>query len=200
MSGKLVVVKKVPNAILYEGGVIKLINVRASYPHLAEPYKGDGENDKPSFGIVGLLPHGSHKEAALLVKEAIDKLAKESKLTVAKDKRCLRNGDDGDKEEAFGHYTVSARENKRPKVRGLDNQEVPKDEIEELIYGGCYVDILIRLWAQDNKFGKRINANLVAVRFRKDGEAFGEGRINDEEAWDDEESDGGGFDDDEDDI
>ena len=32
---------------------------------------------------------------------------------------------------------------------------------------------VIRLWWQDNQFGKRINASLEVVRFRKDGEAFG---------------------------
>lgn len=199
MSGKLQVVKKVPNAVLYEGGVIKVLNVRASYPHLAEAYKGE-DSDKASFSITGLMPHGSHKEAALLIKEAIEKLAKDNKATVAKDKRCLRNGDDGDKAEAMGHYTISARESKRPKVRGLDNEELAKDEIEETIYGGCYVDILVRLWYQDNKYGKRINANLLAVRFRADGEAFGEGRIDDSEAWDDDDAYGDNDSGDDDDI
>lgn len=185
MSGKLKVVEKVENAVLYEGGVIKILDVRASYPHLAEAYKGE-DSDKASFSITGLMPHGSHKQAALLVKKAIDDLVKANKATVAKDKRCLRNGDDGDKEEAFKHYTISARETKRPKVRGCDNEELAKDEIEEIIYGGCYVDILIRLWYQDNKYGKRVNANLLAVRFRRDGEVFGESRIDDSEAWDDD--------------
>jgi len=41
-------------------------------------------------------------------------------------------------------------------------------------YAGCYVNMSIRLWAQDNQFGKRVNAQLRAVQFVKDGEAFGD--------------------------
>ena len=32
----------------------------------------------------------------------------------------------------------------------------------------------IDLWAQDNKYGKRINASLTHVQFVKDGDQFGE--------------------------
>lgn len=192
MSGKLVVLKKVDNAVLYEGGIIKVLNVRASYPHLAEAYAGE-DGGKPAFSVTGLLKKETHKDAALMIRDAIEALALNKKAKIAKDKRCLRNGDDGDKEEAFGHYTLSARDTKRPKIRGKDNEILAPDEVEELFYGGCYVDILFRLWYQDNKFGKRVNANLTAVRFRADGEPFGEGRIDDGEAWEDDE---GGFDDD----
>ena len=62
--------------------------------------------------------------------------------------------------------------------------------------------MLINPWVQNNKFGKRINANLLAVRFVDHGEAFGMGRVDDEEIWDDIENTGGGdgdgFDDDDD--
>jgi len=34
------------------------------------------------------------------------------------------------------------------------------------------------VWAQDNQYGKRINAKLRAVQFYKDGAPFGEGRID----------------------
>lgn len=194
----LKVLKKVDNAVWYEGHVIKLKGVRASYPHLAVPKAGE-DGGEASYSMTGLMPHKTHKAAALMIKEAIEALLKENKnAKVAKDKRCLRNGDDGDKEEAFEHYTLSAREKKRPKVRDENGELLEKDEIEEMFYGGCWVDMIVRLWFQDNKYGKRVNANLVSVRFLKDDEAFGEGRINDEDVWDDDE---GGFDEeDEDEI
>jgi hypothetical protein len=37
------------------------------------------------------------------------------------------------------------------------------------VYSGCYVNASIELWAQDNKFGKRINATLMGVQFLRDG-------------------------------
>lgn len=195
------IIKKVANCTLYEGHVLKIRGVRASYPHLAEAKAGD-DGGTPSFSLTGLMPHGTHKEAALLIKEAIEALLKENKnAKVAKDKRCLRNGDDGDKEEAFGHYTISAREQKRPKVRDSEGELLEKDEVADMFYGGCWVDMIIRLWYQDNKYGKRVNANLVSAKFVRDDEAFGEGRINDEDVWDDDDDDnGGGFEDDDDDI
>jgi hypothetical protein len=36
----------------------------------------------------------------------------------------------------------------------------------------------VRLWIQNNRYGKRCNANLIGVQFVADDEAFGEGRIN----------------------
>jgi tripartite-type tricarboxylate transporter receptor subunit TctC len=39
-------------------------------------------------------------------------------------------------------------------------------------FAGCYVNATIRLWAQDNQYGKRINAQLRAVQYVKDGAAF----------------------------
>ena len=50
-----------------------------------------------------------------------------------------------------------------------------------MIYGGCWVNILVRPWFQNNKYGKRVNAGVVAVQFRKDDEPFGSGRISDDE-------------------
>ena len=40
---------------------------------------------------------------------------------------------------------------------------------------------------QDNKYGKRVNANLISVLKRQDDEPFGEGRVDTSDAWDDDE-------------
>lgn len=171
---------------LYEGGIIKILNVRASYPHLDKPYAGD-DGGEPKFSIVGLADKGTHqsvKEACVEVIEDLKKANKNAK--VAKDKLFIKNGDDSDKEEYEGMWTISARETKRPKVRDGNGDLLEVDEIADTIYAGCYVDIIIRPWFQDNAFGKRCNANLLSVKFRADGEQFGEGRIDDDELWDDD--------------
>ena len=171
---------------LYEGGIIKILNVRASYPHLDKPYAGD-DGGEPKFSIVGLADKGTHqsvKEACVEVIEDLKKANKNAK--VAKDKLFIKNGDDSDKEEYEGMWTISARETKRPKVRDGNGDLLEVDEIADTIYAGCYVDIIIRPWFQDNAFGKRCNANLLSVKFRADGEQFGEGRIDDDDLWDDD--------------
>lgn len=50
----------------------------------------------------------------------------------------------------------------------------------EFPYGGCYVNAIVSFWAQDLAlgFGPRINANLLAIQFSKDGESFGRGQID----------------------
>ena len=66
---------------------------------------------------------------------------------------------------------ISAANKKRPTVVDRDNSPLTSEDGKP--YSGCYVDGVVRLWWQDNQFGKRINASLEVVRFRKDGEAFG---------------------------
>jgi len=39
-------------------------------------------------------------------------------------------------------------------------------------YSGSFLDVTFDFWAQDNQFGKRINANIVGLQFRKHGDAF----------------------------
>lgn len=171
---------------LYEGGIIKILNVRASYPHLDKPYAGD-DGGEPKYSILGLADKATHEDVKKACLEVIDELKKANKnAKVAKDKLFIKNGDDSDKEECEGMWTISARENKRPKVRDGNGDLLEVDEIADVIYPGCYVDIIIRPWFQDNSYGKRINANLLSVKFRADGEQFGEGRVDDDELWDDD--------------
>lgn len=192
------VVKKVENAVLYSDGTIRIDKIRCSYPHLNKPYAGknrNGEDGNPKFGIVGLLPKETHKAAKDLIKEVIEKLSKENDTKVATDKWFLRDGDQSDKPENEGMFTVSAREARRPNVRDRDGSVMDPAEIADKIYGGCWVNILIRPWYQDGVkigagYGKRMNAGLVAVQFFKDDEPFGEGRINDEGVFDSTGEDG----------
>lgn len=58
-----------------------------------------------------------------------------------------------------------------------------------IVYSGCYVNATITLWAQDNEYGKRVNANLRAVQFVRDGEAFGVAPVNADEEFDEVEVD-----------
>jgi len=174
--------KKVKNAVLYTDGMIRISGVRFSYPHLAKPYKGDDDKGEAKFGIVGMLPKATHKAARDLINERIAELLKENKVAaLASDKKFLRDGDDSSKEEYAEHWTVSARETRRPPLRDRNNQVVEPEDAPQVFQPGYWGDILIRPWYQNNKYGKRVNAGLASVQFVKKDEVFGEGQISDED-------------------
>ena len=89
-------------------------------------------------------------------------------------------------------YQLAASEKTRPTVVNAD--KTPLTEEDGVIYDGCYVTAIIQLWAQDNKFGKRINANLIGVQFKGQGEALGSAA----ESVSDDDFDDDDFDDDDD--
>ena len=194
-----VVVESVPNARRYSDGTILLMNVRASYPHVFEPQENTGDDGKvtKTFAITGLMDKATHAEAKTLCVKAINAILKESNKgqKLPADRKFLKDGDPKDEEdvgkpENAGQWVVTTREQKRPIL--LDNKKDPETgkarrlnpkslEDIDMIYGGCYVDILIRPWWQDNKYGKRVNAGITAVQFRRKGEPFGNSRIKDDD-------------------
>lgn len=174
--------KKVKNAILYTDGTIRISGVRFSYPHLAKPYKGDGDQGEAKFGLVGLLPKTTHDAAKKLIDERIAELLKENKVkALPADKKFIRDGDESDKDGYEGNWTVSARETRRPPLRDRQNQVVEPEDANEVFQPGFWGDMLIRPWYQNNSYGKRVNAGLSSVQFVKKDEVFGEGRISDED-------------------
>ncbi len=174
--------KKVKNAILYTDGTIRISGVRFSYPHLAKAYKGDDDKGEPKFGLVGMMPKKTHEAAKKLIEERIAELLKENKVkSLASDKKFLRDGDESGKEDYEGHWTVSARETRRPPLRDRQNNVVEPEDANEVFQPGYWGDILIRPWYQNNSYGKRVNAGLSSVQFVRKDETFGEGRISDED-------------------
>ncbi len=196
MPEKRTIVKKVANAILYSDDTIRIDNVRASYPHLFKPYSGQ-DGGTPKFSITGLGDKKTHGEAKNLCVEIINRLLKDKKIErLAADKKFVKDGDLAGKSGYDSCWTFSSSETNAPRVRNRDKTPIPAEKADT-IYGGCYVNILLRPWVQDNQFGKRVNAGLLAVQFHSDGEAFGEGRITDDDvdASFDGDADSGGFDD-----
>lgn len=192
---------------LYDDGTILCIDVRFSYPHIGEPYAGTndkGEPGTPKYGVVGMLPKDTHAPLKDLIVEEMTKILREQKIEFKNfpaEKKFMRNGDQSGKEAYVGHWIVSTREERQPAIRNGKLERLrDKKEIADLFYGGAWGAILIRPWWQSNKYGKRVNAGLSAIQFIRHDDAFGEGRISDDEiddtfeAYEDEE--GGGFDDD----
>ena len=151
---------------------LKLTNVRLSFPNLFTRAVFNGEEGK--YGATLLLPK-SEKAQVKAIDEAIASMIK-TELKGAKlpsDKLCKRDGDDADYAGYEDCWSIKASNGVRPLV--LDRLKAPLTADDEVVYAGCYVNAIIELWAQNNQWGKRINANLLGVQFVKDGERFGDG-------------------------
>jgi hypothetical protein len=168
---------------------LTLKNVRLSFPHLFQKATFSGNETK--FEATFLLHKESQADQIKALKTAIaEKLKTDLKgAKLAADKICLRDGDEVAYDGYAGHFSIKASNNKRPVV--IDRDKSPLTEDDNRIYAGCYVNVIVELWAQDNQYGKRINANLLGVQFAKDGEPFGDGGVSasadDFESLDDEE-------------
>lgn len=199
------VVTKVTNAILYSDGTIKLENVRLSFPHIGTPQeqKNDAGEVEKSFGLVAMLPKKTHAAAKDLIKKTIQKISSDNDAKVATDKWFLADGDDKEREEYEGMFIVSASNRRnRPSARKRDGSVMTPAEADDMFYGGCWANVLIRPWYFNGKakngknYPKRVLAGFVAVQFLRDDESFGEGRIDDEGVFDEVEDGNDGFEDD----
>lgn len=152
---------------------IKLNNVRLSFPSLFQKAQFDGADTK--YEATFLLDKVKHAAAIKQIEEAIAaKIASDLKgAKVPANKLCLRDGDEVEYDGYAGHMTLKASTKKRPLV--LNKDKSPVTEADGVVYSGCYVNAIVEFWAQNNQFGKRINATLLGVQFAADGEAFSSG-------------------------
>lgn len=172
-------------------GRIMLKNVRLAFPNLFQPSTVNGEGD-PKYGATFLLAADHPQVAeirAAMIQVAKDKWGAKAadifKSIEKADKLALRDGDSKANYDGFpGNLFVasSAQQSARPTV--IDAGKAPLTERDGKPYAGCYVNASLDFWAQDNKYGKRINAQLRGVQFVRDGEAFAAGRPADADEFD----------------
>lgn len=180
---------------------IKLERVRLSYPKIwhAEAFRGgrrgssEGTGEK-SFSATALIDkdNKAHQELYEMIRDTIDDAMDDkwgkNKPRLKPDKYCLQDGDaEDDPADGYaGHWFLRARNKSRPKIMDVDGV-TPLVEDDGRPYGGCIVNMWVRIWAQDNDYGTRVNATLEAIQFIKDGEAFGAAPISDDEFKDERE-------------
>lgn len=169
---------------------VKLNNVRLAFPQLFEAKTVNGEG-KPAFSAAFLIDPADPQVKA--INAAIEQVAKEKwgakadamlKQMRATDKVALHDGDLKASYDGFpGNLYISARSATRPLVIDADKSALV--EADGKPYAGCYVNASVDLWAQDNNYGKRINASLGGVQFFRDGDAFAGGGAASEDEFDD---------------
>jgi hypothetical protein len=169
---------------------VKLPNVRLSFPALWEPAAPmDGQPGEPTYQATLILDPVDNAEGIKLLNAAILAAAKdkwpnnhEAVLAACKanGKSLLRDGNgkldkQGQPSAGFaGKLFLNARNKIQPTIVGPDR--APLSKASGKPYGGCFINVILDIWAQDNSFGKRVNASLTGVQFKADGPAFGGGR------------------------
>lgn len=170
----------------------RLDNVRVDWPELFFGKQFNGTGQYRCGATLLIEPsHPQFKQVENAIKQAAQEKWKdkwEARLKGArlKDNVCLRDGDAKSKYDGYGgnfYVTASCKGNDveelcvKPTVYDKGRNEVPTALVREgkarnLIYRGCYVNALIEVYAMD-QYGDQVNAKLVGIQFRADGDAFG---------------------------
>lgn len=155
--------------------VIQLRNVRLSFARLFEA-KAFRVGQTPRYEATFLLDpsNADHAATIKLLQTTAGQLIQQQwdgtkPATLA---LCMGKGDTKGYDGYAGMIYVASHNKVRPTVVDRNRNPVAEGDTQAP-YSGCYVNATITLWAQDNEFGKRINANLRGVQFVRAGEAFG---------------------------
>lgn len=95
---------------------------------------------------------------------------------------CLKDGADKADKDGYGDHVMFMSCNRKakdgpPRVMDKSKRDI-KPEESTYPYSGCNVITSIRVWIQDNDFGKRINAEGRIILFDTHNEPFGKGTVN----------------------
>ena len=154
---------------------IPMANVRLSYPHLWVAQRFDEANDKegPKFSATLIFPKGGdiHEVIAAGIKRVITSMWPEGRP--ASLKHCLNDGATRADKDGYSADVMFINASSADRFTVIDRNKRPLVASDGKPYAGCYVNAIVRLWPQDNKFGKRVNAQPLGVQFWRDGDAFG---------------------------
>lgn len=187
-----------------ELGVVRLSNVRISFPHIVAPQLNTNPNNPegvPTYSASFIL-EPDHK-GWMDFQETMARLAQEKwkdKTSVFlpslangdKNKRCFYKGEEKTSQESGlpwegyeGNMIISANcKNSPPQLFDGKGQMVDGTnpsrykELAEKMYGGCRVNAIVKPWVQDNTFGKALRCELLALQFLKDDTPFGSSKTD----------------------
>ena len=174
--------------------IIMLTNTRLSFPQLVEAraYQ-EGQAKKFSADLI-LDPAGEDWKKVMhsVMQSAQEKWGDNAQavLQMCQADRKLRafgNGAEKVDKKTFKPYEgyegavyVSANNANPPQMIESNGKSVDPTNtmayqaLARKMYGGCYVNAAIKFWIQDNKYGRGIRCELIALQFAKDGTPFGD--------------------------
>ncbi|MBV6633866.1 MAG: DUF2815 family protein [Alphaproteobacteria bacterium] len=161
-----------------------IIEGRVSFPHLFRKPMINGEEGSHGAVVFFDRTTAAGKKQAAKLEKVIDAVVtnkfKGKKPPAAR--LFFRDGDESGRDEWSGVWCVHANNPGRPIVVADDGASVIANEEDCKIYSGCKVRAKIDIWAQDNNYGKRVNAKLLSIQFLGDGEALDAGHVSVEDA------------------
>jgi len=146
---------------------------RCSFPQLYGKDVKDDQTFNP--GITLILEKEKHAaviaEVKNQIKATIDGNSKLKKQPPTGERICLRLPDRDELKYKPGNVILKANSQKPPLVLDADLKEMTEEN--DKIYSGCYVNAKIEIWGQANKWGRRVNAKLIAVQYvNKEADSF----------------------------
>ena len=180
--------------------IIFLSNVRLSFPHLAEPQRQVNEQtgkERISYNCEFIMPQ-DHPGFAQFTQRygamALDKWKEHSQMVMSmiqadRKLRCFGRGEEKINKKTFqpydgyaGHVFITAGRDSTPQMIQPDGKPVEGmlayQQLARKMYGGCRVNAAIKPWIQDNKHGRGIRCDLIAIQFAGDDTPFGEGAVD----------------------
>ena len=179
--------------------VIYISNARLSFPNLIEPQKrvdATTGKERISYNCELILPPNDQGFAAFMKRYgelALEKWKEHAQAVmqmIQNDRklRCYGQGEEKVNQKTFqpyngypGHVFITVGNQNAPQMIQADGKPVdPANTMAyqsqaRKLYGGCYVNAAVKPWLQENKHGRGIRCDLIAIQFLRDGESFGAG-------------------------
>ena len=178
---------------------ILLQNVRASFPRIVEPEINKSFPNSPAKFSMNLILPKDHPGVAEFMAEvqklALDKWKEHAQVILGmananKKLRCYGAGEEVINSTTFQvypgyagmlYFSAGSDKDHPPQIVKRDANgiaqvahDLERQELAKRIYGGCYVNVAISPWLQDNAGGRAVRCNLHAVEFAADGEPLGD--------------------------
>ena len=181
--------------------ILFLSNVRLSFPHLVEPQRTVSEATgkeriayNADFIVQPTNPGWASfmKSYQTLAATKWKEVAGNVMQMINNDRRLRCFGAGNEKlskdfkiyDGYEGNMYISASRDIPPQIIQGDgtaidpNNSMAYQQLTRKMYGGCKVNAAIKPWPQDNKYGRAIRCELVAIQFAGDDTPFGEGAVD----------------------
>jgi len=182
--------------------IVYLSNVRLSFPHIAEPQRQINEmtgKERVSYNCELIMAPDHPAFAQFMAKVGELAMAKWTEHSsqvlqlIQSDRklRCFGKGEEKVNKKTFqpydgyaGNVYITAGRDSQPQVIQPDGSPIDPtntmayQQLARKMYGGCRVNAAVKPWMQDNKHGRGVRCDLVAVQFAGDDAPFGEGAVD----------------------
>lgn len=163
---------------------IRIDNVRFNFTNTLFTAKAGTEaGSKEKFSVVSIIEKNHPQLAAIkaaIREAAVNKWSAKAddilKSLQASDRLCLHDGDGKSEHPGYaGKFYINASNEMRPGVFGPNREPLVVGDGKP--YSGSYGNVILEMWAQDNKYGKRVNASLLGAQYIKDGDRLSGGGV-----------------------